>query len=336
MPGAAARPNRPPTDLVWTLRGQSMGTTWTVKLVPPTGHIPADFQAIVEAELARIVAIFSHWDPTSELSRFNAAPAGTWALSEPLWQVLTASLDLSDDTDGAVDPTLGRLVDLWGFGPPGPRPLDSFGTVPTLPSDADIEQALATSGWQGLRLNRAARAAVQPGGLQLDLSGIAKGHAIDCVSACLTQAGATSHLVEIGGELKGAGIKPDLSPWWAEVERVAGDATPNTVVAMLDLAMATSGDSHRAYSVGGRRYSHTLDGRTGRPVDGRLAAVTVLDPSAMRADALATALTVMGPHDGLDFAAATALTARLLERTSEGMVEHLSPVWSAMADETPA
>ena len=171
-------------------------------------------QAAVEEELATIIALFSHWDPRSELSRFNAAPAGVWALSHPFWLFLDEAMDLAGETRGACDPTLGALVNLWGFGPPGPRPAHD-----PIPTDEEIEAAMAVSGRWKLRFNRDARAAIQPGGLKLDFSAIAKGHALDRVSDRLIREGATSHLVEIGGELKGVGVKPDLQPWWVEIEQ---------------------------------------------------------------------------------------------------------------------
>jgi thiamine biosynthesis lipoprotein len=331
IPPTTRAPERPPSDLIWSLSGESMGTTWSVRLVPPMGTTQAAFQAAIEEELARIIALFSPWTPDSEISRFNNAPAGTWQLSDDFWSLLNASLDLADDVNGAVDPTLGALVDLWGFGPPGPRdPLNP------LPAIEDIEAALAVSGWQKLRLNREAQAAVQAGGMKLDFSGIAKGHAVDRVSARLTGMGATSHLVEIGGELLGRGVKPDAQPWWVEIEAVPGSPAPHTVAALFDVAVATSGDWRRAFVHEERLYPHTLDGSTGRPVDNGLAQVTVFDASAMRADAWATALTVLGPYDGPEFAEAMQIAACFVERTPRGLVERMSPAFAAMMDEEEA
>lgn len=324
-------PERPPSDLVWSLDGVTMGTTWSVRLVPPPGAAQETFQAAIDAELARLVAVFSPWEADSEISRFNAAPAGPFALSPDFWALLTASLDLADDVNGAVDPTLGALVDLWGFGPPGPR-----SPLLPLPSDAEVEAALAVSGWQRLRLDREAQAAIQIGGMTLDFSGIAKGHAVDRVSARLTALGATSHLVEIGGELLGRGVKPDAQPWWVEIEAVPGSPAPRTVAALFDLAVATSGDWRRAFVHHERLYPHTLDGTSGRPVDNGLAQVTVFDASAMRADALATALTVLGPFDGPEFAEAMGLAAHFVERTPRGLVERMSPAFAAMMDDEAA
>ncbi len=305
-----------------------MGSTWSVRAIAPPGADKAVLQAAIQAELDAVVSVFSPWDRSSEISRFNAAPAGVWAVSQPFWSLLDAALDIADDTNGAVDPTLGALVDLWGFGPPGPRPAEA-----PIPTDEEIEAALKVSGWRALRLNREARGAMQMGGMRLDFSGIAKGHAVDRVSDRLTREGATSHLVEIGGELKGRGVKPDAQPWWVEIEQPEGYEGPRTVAALVGLAVATSGDWRRAFEHDGRLYPHTIDGATGRPVDNGLAQVTVFDASAMRADALATALTVMGPYDGPEYAEACGIAAAFVERTPRGLVERLTPAYRAMMDE---
>ncbi|CAN5167196.1 FAD:protein FMN transferase [soil metagenome] len=328
-------PARPPGDAILALAGETMGTTWSVRAIVATGTDPAPLQAAIEQELEAIVTAFSPWRSDSEITRFNDAPAGTWALSSSFWSLLDAAMDLADDTNGAVDPTLGALVDLWGFGPPGPR----TASEPT-PDDAAVEAALAVSGWQKLRMNRDARAAVQmggpDGGMKLDFSGIAKGHAVDRVSDRLTALGATSHLVEIGGELRGRGVKPDSQPWWVEIERVEGSPAPRTVVALVDLALATSGDYRRAFRHDGRLYSHTIDGRTGRPIDNGLASVSVLHASAMKADAFATALMVLGPYEGPAFAEAMGLAAHFVERTPRGPIERVTPAYAAMMDEDAA
>ena len=310
-----------------------MGTTWSVRLVAPPGLERSVIQSAIEGELSGIIALFSHWDPRSELSRLNAAPPGFWAVSEPFWNLLNAAMDLADETNGAVDPTLGALVDLWGFGPPGPRPLNGFGTGHTTPFEEEIAAARALSGWGILRFNREARAVQQLGGVKLDLSGIAKGHAVDRVSDRLTALGATHHLVEIGGELRGAGVKPDGMPWWGELQQAPGAPGPRTVAALFDLACATSGDWVRNFEVYGQRFSHTIDGRTGRPVENGVASVTVLADTAMYADAMATALTVMGPEEGPAYAEALSIAAAFVMRAEAGMTEIISPAFVAMLSE---
>ncbi|HYD26752.1 FAD:protein FMN transferase [Brevundimonas sp.] len=333
IPTHGKAPTRPPSDLIWDFAGETMGTTWAVRLAPPPGPDRAAFQTAIDDELNRIILLFSHWEPRSELSRLNAAPPGFWAVSEPFWSLLNASLELADDTNGAVDPTLGALVDLWGFGPPGPRPLDAFGAGPTVPFEDEIAAALAVSGWGRLRLNRDARAVQQLGGVKLDLSGIAKGHAVDRVSERLAAMGATHHLVEIGGELRGAGVKPDGHPWWVELQQAPGAPAPRTVAALFDMAVATSGDWVRRYEVYGQVYSHTLDGRTGRPVDNGVASVTVLADTALYADAMATALTVMGPEEGPAFAGAMDIAAAFVVRDGDGLTETITPAFAAMLNE---
>ncbi len=333
IPTHGRKPVRPPGSAVWDFAGETMGTAWSVRLVPPPGLDRAAFQSAIEAELARIIALFSHWDPRSELSRLNAAPPGFWAVSEPFWDLLSAAMDLADDTNGAVDPSLGALVDLWGFGPPGPRPLNAFGTGPTVPFEDEVAAARALSGWGIVRFNRDARAVQQLGGVKLDLSGIAKGHAVDRVSERLTAMGATHHLVEIGGELRGAGVRPDAYPWWVELQQAPGAPGPRTVAGLFDLAAATSGDWVRNFESYGQTYSHTIDGRTGRPVENGVASVTVLAETAMYADAMATALTVMGPVEGPAYAEALNIAAAFVVRTDDGMVETVSPAFAAMLAE---
>jgi len=328
VPATDGPPPRPPSDIVWTLGGETMGTTWSARVIAAPGAIETAYADAVQAELDAVVALFSPWIADSEISRFNTAPAGPVALSEPFWALLQAAMDLSDDTDGAVDPTLGALVDLWGFGPPGPR--DPGNPVP---DDAEVEAAQAVSGWRGLRLDRASHAALQPGGLRLDFSAIAKGRAVDRISERLTALGATSHLIEVGGELRGEGVKPDGQPWWVELEQPpAGDA-PRTVVACYGLSVATSGDYRRYFGHDGRLFSHSIDGRTGAPIQNGLASVTVLHPSAMQADAFATALTVMGPDEGPAFAADMKLAARFMVHHQGGLIEVLSPAFIAMMDD---
>ena len=322
-----APPSRPPGDDVRRLGGETMGTTWSVRAVAPPEVDDAALTVAVQTELDAIVSVFSPWDRTSEISRFNAAPTGIWALSQAFWSVLDASMNLADDTDGAVDPTLGALVDLWGFGPPGPR----IGSP--VPSDDEIAEALTVSGWQKLRMNRDARGAMQPGGMKLDFSGIAKGHAVDRVSAALTRLGATSHLVEIGGEMLGKAVKPDGQPWWIGLEEPPGAPSSRTVAALVDIAVATSGDWRRAFEHDGRLYPHTIDGKTGRPIDNGVTSVTVFHASAMIADAWATALTVIGPGEGPGLAEAYGLAAQIVVRTADGVVEYLTPAFVAMMDE---
>lgn len=264
------------------------------------------------------------WRSDSALCRFNRAPAGTWQTLPPaLSEVLTAALRIAEQTEGAFDPTLGALVDLWGFGPPGP--------VTTPPEHDVLAAARAQAGWQRLTFDRANRQACQPGGLQLDLSGIAKGYAVDRLSALLAALGRPDHLVEIGGELRGSGLKPDGTAWWVALEAPTA-RTPEVVAALYGLSAATSGEYRRAFVHAGRRFGHTLDASNATPISNGLAAVTVLHPSCMLADAYATALLALGPERGPSMAAELSLDARFLATDDSASSEFLTKSAIVMLD----
>ena len=152
----------------------------------------------------------------------------------------------------------------------------------------------------------------QPGGARLDLCSIAKGYAVDLAGQALDALGAQSWLVDIGGELKGRGVKPNGEPWWVSLETGAGNSAESFVAALCDLAVATSGVGVRNFMAQGRRYSHAIDPRNGSPVAHSLAAVSVVHESAMLADAWATALLVLGPGYGPACAEAYELAARFV------------------------
>ncbi|WP_042832493.1 FAD:protein FMN transferase, partial [Xanthomonas citri] len=184
-------------------------------------------------------------------------------------------------------------------------------------------------GWQRLQLD--GRRVLQPGAAALDLSGIAKGFGVDCVHRALLQSGIDSALIEVGGELFGYGRKPDASAWRVLVESApdedAGSALPPRVLALDGLAVATSGDRWHRFDADGTRYTHTLDPRTGAPVPHAPAAVTVLAPDAMQADAWATAMTVLGADAGLAHARKAELAVRFLARKDGILLESMSPAF---------
>lgn len=311
-----------------SLGGEAMGTTWSVVL--PQGAASPGLDGAIRAELDRIVAEMSHWERSSALGRFNDAPAGMWhALPAGFFTVLAYALTVAEAGGGAYDPTAGRLVDLWGFGPRAPDL--PHRTAP--PRTDEIAAALAAGGWRRLQLDRTGQRALQPGGLRLDLSSVAKGHAVDCLALLLARHGIADALVEIGGELRGCGTKPDGTPWWVDLEPVPGMAADRTIVALCGLSVATSGDYRRYFHADGRRYAHSLDPRTGYPAANGLASVTVLHPGCMQADALSTLLTVLGPDAGMAYAARNGIAARFVTRADgDGLHETFSPAFAAMLD----
>ncbi|WP_213979212.1 FAD:protein FMN transferase [Sphingomonas sp. dw_22] len=297
-----------------------MGTSWSARIV----DAPANAQAEIEAVLARIVAEMSHWEPGSDISRFNRSVMGRWQPLPPQFlHVLSAALDLARASSGAFDPAMGLLADLWGFGPAGSREW--------LPEAHAVAEALAVSGAGHIELDPAGRRARRLTPAQLDFSGIAKGFAVDAVAERLLGAGVPDFLVEIGGELRGEGIRPDGQPWWVDLEPVPGARLAPIRVALHGLSVATSGDYRRAFTHGGRSYAHTLDPRTGRPLENGVASVSVLHAQAMLADAWATALGVLGGA-GIALAEREGLAAHMVMRDGTGFAEHLSPALQAMLD----
>ncbi len=328
VPKSLARvPALAPAEACLQLEGESMGTTWQVRVHAPAAAAGGLRRAIDET-LAIVVRQMSHWEPTSDLSRFNAAGVGTAiTLPDLLFDLLMRAQRIAAQTGGAYDATAGALVRRWGFGPDRTR-LDSRFRIPDV---AEIEAAGARGGWQRLLLEPATRCAYQPGGLELDLSAIAKGFAVDLVSRRLAGEGFASHLVEIGGELRGAGLKPDALPWWVALEPPeTGARLDETLIALCDRAVATSGDYRRCYEDGGQRYSHTIDPRSGRPVDNDLASVTVISEECWHADAISTALMVMGLDEGRVFADRHDIAARFVRRTESGYRDSCSRTWADM------
>ncbi|WP_432379858.1 FAD:protein FMN transferase [Duganella sp. P38] len=315
--------------------GRSMGTSWSVRLVAAPDAACAHLQDGLQQQLDAVVAEMSHWETESDLGRFNRAPADSWHTLPPaFFDVLAYAMDVARASGGAYDPTAGSLVNLWGFGPWGRFDQPDF--VPPSPEEIGIARAQLAA--RPVLLQRDGRKAWQPGGVQLDLSAVAKGYSVDRLSYYLKTQGYAHHLVEVGGELRGAGVKPDGQPWWVMLEQVAdaapGVATPaELVLALHGLAVATSGDYRRYFELDGQRYPHTIDPRSGMPIANDLASVTVVHAQCMAADAWSTALTVLGSRDGLQLAELQGLAARFVVRQPDGsFTEHLSTHLRTMLD----
>jgi thiamine biosynthesis lipoprotein len=305
--------------------GRSMGTSWSAQMVVPP-DVDVDLAGLLQRELDGVVDQMSHWDQDSLLARYNRAPAGSWhALPPEFFEVIDFALRVFDDSAGAYDPAAGLLVNLWGFGPTGRHSQAGFST----PGDGEVASALARRAGATPQLDRAGRRLLQPGGAVLDLSSIAKGYGVDRLGLCLERFGVRHYLVEVGGELRGAGVKPGGDPWWVEIEGVpdAGDNPSQAIVALHGLAVATSGDYRSYFHHGPRRVSHTLDPRSGRPIANHVASTTVVASTCMAADALSTALTVMGVEAGLAFADARGIAARYLVRRDGALQESTSSAW---------
>ena len=293
------------------ITGPTMGTTYAVKLFDSDVEVDT-LQSQIDALLERINEQMSTWRSDSELSRFNSSrDLGWFPVSAETAYVVDAAAAISALSDGAFDVTVGPVVNLWGFGPDGGK------TGP--PSKPQIEKTMERVGYRQLAV-RSSPAALrkQHPHMYVDLSAIAKGFAVDEVARLLDGRQIQSYLVEIGGELRARGFKPDGSAWNVAIEQpLPGERSVQSIVPLRDSAIATSGDYRNYVERDGKRYSHTINPRTGRPIAHELASVSVITDSAMRADALATAIMVMGPEEGYQLAAREALAVQLIIRTAD-------------------
>ncbi len=287
-----------------------MGTSWSLQAVGASPSVAAG----VQTALDRVVAQMSQWEPQSDLSRFNRDAPEVWReVPAELAHVAGAALTIARASDGAFDPGLGALTDRWGFG--------ASGAVDCVPDAADDGERQIDVDPDTCRIRRSA-------GAVLDLSGIAKGYGVDLAAERLLAQGVRHFLLEVGGELRGEGIRPDGQPWWVDVEMPPSSAIAPYRIALHDLSAATSGNYRRGFTVDGRHYSHSFDPRTGRPIVHAVSSVTVLHRSCMMADGWATALTVLGPAAAIAVADGQGLAACVIA----GEREYRSREWRAMLD----
>lgn len=306
------------------LAGATMGTTWSARLALPAQMTADAVRDAIQQALDKVVAQMSTWDETSDLSRYNRSTSSGWvSLPDECLYVLQHALQLAADTRGAYDPTVGPLVNAWGFGPP------PYASEP--PSKDTIRTLRQRCGWERVRLDSAIGRAWQPGGAYLDLSAIAKGYGVDLAAQALNALGIEHYLVEVGGELRARGRRPDGHPWRVAIEVPDGSDDHALPLILSDRSIATSGDYRRYRDSDTRRYAHTLDPRTGRPIIHGVASVTVIHTHCMQADALATALTVLGERDGLDYARHHDLAALFILRDGQHLRLAASDAFAAFA-----
>jgi FAD:protein FMN transferase len=305
-------------------RGFTMGGTFSVKVVTAHDELETpglqDVDRALRSGLDRLEGLMSTWDRDSELSRFNRSTSlEPFAVSPETFDVFKWSIDVGILTGGALDVTIGPLVDAWGFGPAGPRN--------ARPSNGEIARLREATGAGQLELNpkaltvRKARPEVQ-----CDLSSIVPGYAADRLWTDLAGRGFTDFLIDVGGEVRTRGRNERGAPWQVAIERPStqSDAIQRTV-SISNLAITTAGDYRKYREVDGQRVAHILDPRTGRPLTHRLASVTVIDPLAVRADAFDTALMVLGMDEGFTLAVKLNLAALFIERTGNGFSERATP-----------
>ena len=307
--------------------GPTMGSTYTVKIAGL--HLDAATEAAarqaVERAFADVVSRMSAYLDDSELSRFNRHPsAAPFALSADAYAVFRLAQQVSAASDGAFDITVAPVVDAWGFGP---------GRAQRVVGETEVAALETRVGWRMLTLDdsHATVAKTKPD-VRADLSGIAKGFAVDRAAQALDALGLGDYMVEAGGEIRTRGRNADGRPWQIAIERP--DAVPQQafrIVPLTGLAMATSGDYRIYFERDGARYCHEIDPATGCPIRHGLASVSVVAPECGYADAMATALIVLGPEKGYALAAARNIAAQFIVRERDGgLREFATPAFTAL------
>jgi len=284
-----------------SLDGRTMGTGYRVLLQTDeavNSSVNTELQAAIETRLAILdKTIFSTYVPDSEISVFNQADQGVHNASPEFITVLQRALEIHRLSDGAFDPSLKPVVDLWGFG-------TQVGHQEVPPPD-ELAAAFALNGFSHIRIDSNAGTVQKKSAVTIDLSGVAKGFAVDEIGKLLEKRGINNFLVEIGGEVLSAGNRPDGSPWQLGIERpVVGEVELLQPIRAHGekMAVAGSGNYRNYFLYEGQRYSHIIDPGTGWPVSHELLSVTVIAESTMEADAWATALFVLGPEAGVRLA----------------------------------
>lgn len=314
------------------VEGEALGTHWSVAIVLPHALSRAGLAGLrgrVVETLERVDRGMSGWRDDSEIVRFNRsvelAPA---FFSAETRHVVSAALELARETGGAFDPTVGPLVSLWGFGPEA---------AAREPTRAELSQA--PIGWEQLTWNARGALVRRRPGVQLDLSAIAKGYAVDAIVDELSRDQPLGLLVEVGGEVRGLGGRVNGEPWRVGIEDpISPGSGFEDVVILTSSALATSGDYRQVRELAGQRRSHVIDPRSRRPVDNGVASVSVIAPTCMEADAVATALMVLGAEQGLAWVEARPwLEALLLLRAGDRIAgRQMSSGWARHSAERAA
>lgn len=312
----ALRQGPKPTHLA--LHGETMGTTWHLSL-PDISLDTESLHTAIDALLIDINKQMSTYDPESNLSRFNQHGGTTpFQLPEETIRVMAIAQTVSEQSAGAFDMTVGPIVNAYGFGP-------TLTAAP--PTDEQLAATRAYVGHQLVALDPATSSATKADPrVYCDLSAVAKGYASDAVGEYLESKGIADYMIEIGGEVRIKGQWPDGRPWTLGIEVPDSDVPKvHSAIRMRAdgkaQALATSGDYRNFYMEGERRISHTIDARTGKPIEHMLASVSVLHDSCAWADAYATAIMVLGPDEGIALAQRQQLAVYLLVRRPDGTFE---------------
>lgn len=318
---------------VISLSGKTMGTTYHIKYIDD-GSVSESSQKAheqIDLILKDVNAKMSTYIKDSELSRFNQNTQVNTPIeiSPDLAKVLAEAIRLNKVTEGALDVTVGPVVNLWGFGPekrPERRPTE--------------EQLAERQSWVGIdkitldMSNSAPTLSKKLPQVYIDLSSIAKGFGVDQVAEKLEQLNVQNYMVEIGGEIRTKGKNVEGKPWQIAIEKpsMTGERAVENVIGLNNMAMATSGDYRIYFEENGQRFAHEIDPKTGYPIQHHLASITVLAPTSMTADGLSTGLFVLGEDKALEVAEKNDLAIYLIIKTDKGFETKMSSVFKKLTE----
>ena len=310
------------------LSGETMGAGYHVKYLPVEGAPePGEVQRLIELLLSSLDSKMSTYKEGTELAEFNRQTSTKpFAVSPETLEALSEAIWIGKRSGGALDVTVLPLVELWGFGK------NKGQDTSTLPTSEQIKAAQAKLGLDQLVLDPKGLTLTKKNpALQIDFSAIAPGFAADQIAELLDLFELKNHMVEVGGEVRAEGTRGNGEPWRIGIEQPLAEAGKiELVVELKNQSLATSGDYRNYYEKDGKRYSHTLDPKTGRPIDHKLASVSVVTPSCMSADGWATALNVLGEEQGFALAQKEGLAAFFIYRDGEGFKTKATPAFLAL------
>lgn len=311
-----------PASTATVLDGKTMGTFWRVSVIGVDEAKAQALRAKVQAQLDADDRLLSTWKNDSALMRFNhATDTRPWPVSEAMADIVTLSLRIGAKTHGAMDITVGPLVNLWGFGPD---------KQPVATPDAQaIAAAKARTGLQHLQvINQSGRQFLQKDipDLFVDLSTVGEGYAADHLARLMEQEGISRYLVSVGGALVSRGMNGEGKPWRVAIQKPTD--RENAVQAIVDInghGISTSGSYRNYYELDGKRISHVIDPQTGQPITHKLVSVTVIAPTALEADGWDTGLMVLGLEKAQQVVREQGLAVYMIVKEGEGFKTWMSP-----------
>lgn len=311
-----------PEDTV--LQGKTMGTVWRVTVSGVTSTQRQALQELIQQQLDNDDRELSTWKPDSRLSLFNTSQSlAPQPISDGMAMIIASALRVGRLTSGAMDITIGPLVNLWGFGPKS--------TPTQIPSDAEIAVAKAESGLQHLKLIETGSGAYLQKdlpNLYVDLSTVGEGYAADHLARLMEQKGIRNYLVSVGGALISRGSHYQDQPWRVAVQKPTDlENSAQVVVDLQGHGISTSGDYRNYYELEGKRISHIIDPSTGHPIEHHLVSATVIATTALEADAWDTGLMVLGTGKAKELALKHNLAVYLITKQGNDFVGWASPTF---------